>query len=151
MTPDFTLETASFADLPAIEALVADLHNAEHIEMDRKERDSALRMLIERPEIGGMWVIRVQGTVIGYIAVAYGFSIVFGGRDAFLDEICVVADRRGQGIGAAAIKQLKTILSAKDIKALHLEVNKDNQRAQRLYGSLGFEMRRQYHLMTVDF
>jgi hypothetical protein len=49
------------------------------------------------------------------------------------------------------IEQMKAILVNKDVKALHLEVNKDTQRFQPLYGGLGFEMRRQYHLMTVEF
>ena len=151
MTPDFSLDRATGADLPAILPLVLDLHNAEHIEMDDGARRSALLMIIERPEIGGMWVMRAEGRVIGYAAVAYGFSIVFGGRDAFLDEICIAADWRGRGIGTAAIARLKTLLIADDIKALHLEVNKDNEQAQRLYGGLGFEMRRQYHLMTAEF
>lgn len=151
MTPDFALEPAVIADLPDILPLVVDLHNGERIEMDSDARVAAVTMIVEQPQIGGMWVIRVEGAVIGYIAVAYGFSIVFGGRDAFLDEICIAADWRGQGIGAAAIGQLKAKLIAQDIKALHLEVNRDNLRAQHLYGDLGFEMRRQYHLMTVEF
>lgn len=151
MTPEFTLEPAVIADLPVILPLVEDLHNGEQIEMPGEARLSALHMIIEKPEIGGLWVMRAGGAVIGYVAIAYGFSIVFGGRDAFLDEICIAPEWRGQGIGAAAIEQLKSKLIGHDIKALHLEVNKDNHRAQRLYGSLGFEMRAQYHLMTVEF
>ena len=36
-----------------------------------------------------------------------------------------------------------------DIRALHLEVARDNQRARRLYASAGFAAREQYFLMSA--
>ncbi|MGB0926844.1 MAG: GNAT family N-acetyltransferase [Pikeienuella sp.] len=155
MTPEFSLQRADLADLSAILKLVEELHKAEHIGLEPDVRREAVGNLIDSPALGGVWVMRAETAaghrVIGYVAIAYGFSIAFGGRDGFLDEICIAADYRGRGIGSAAIARLKAVLKADGIKALHLEVNRDNERAQALYGSLGFEMRRQYHLMTVEF
>ena len=58
----------------------------------------------------------------------------------------------GAALVRQAIEKMKIILIENDVKALHLEVNKDNERAQAaLWCNLGFEMRRQYHLMTAEF
>ena len=83
MTPEFALVRANMADLPCILTLVEDLHNAEHIVLDENDRASAVQTLIECPEIGGIWVFRVESEVIGYIAIAYGFSITLWRQGCF--------------------------------------------------------------------
>lgn len=65
MTPEFALVPAKIADLRCILSLVEDLHNAEHIEIGAESRLSAVKTLIQHPEIGGIWVMRVEIELIG--------------------------------------------------------------------------------------
>lgn len=88
--------------------------------------------------------------MIGYVAISFGFSIEFGGRDAFIDEIFVSSEYRGSGYGREALALMKAEVARHDIKALHLEVTRTNKRAQQLYRSLGFSEREKYFLMSTE-
>ncbi|HEX7830010.1 MAG TPA: GNAT family N-acetyltransferase [Thermoanaerobaculia bacterium] len=107
----------------------------------------ALREVLANPALGRVLII---GDYTGYLIVAFGFSIEFGGRDAFLDELYVVPEARGQGLGTAAIDEAERVCRENDIHALHLEVEFTNESAKRLYARRGFaEHSRQ--LMTKRF
>jgi len=36
--------------------------------------------------MGRVWLIQYQGQVIGYVILTLGYSLEYGGRDAFIDE-----------------------------------------------------------------
>ncbi len=93
--------------------------------------------------------VRERVRPVGYLAVCYGYSIEFGGRDAFIDEFCLEPQSRGQGVGRVALAQVIDATRSAGIRALHLEVAHDNRAAERLYGHLGFEKREHYRLMTL--
>jgi diamine N-acetyltransferase len=82
--------------------------------------------------------------------VTIGYSIEFGGRDAFLDELFVSADSRGRGLGTRALEVAAEACREAGIVALHLEVDHANTAAQRLYRRHGFVDHDRY-LMTRRF
>jgi N-formylglutamate amidohydrolase/GNAT superfamily N-acetyltransferase len=87
--------------------------------------------------------------VCGYAILAYGFSLEFGGRDAFLDEFYIDEQFRGRGIGKAAPEAICQWARDTGLAAVHLEVEKANTSAKALYANLGFEDREHYHLMSL--
>lgn len=109
-----------------------------HEERQRK----ALHRLAESPDLGKVYVIDFNGSEVGYAVLCWGFSIEFGGRDAFLDEFYVVADHRKRGIGAQALELLAEAAKTEGCAALHLEVMPGNERVLDLYGRAGFKTRR---------
>ena len=110
--------------------------------------NAAVQPLLDDPALGRLWLIDVEGEAVGYIALCFGYSIEFAGRDAFVDEFFIDAAHRGRGLGRAVLERLVAAASAFNVRALHLEVARDNARAARLYGAAGFESRAKYHLMT---
>ena len=76
-----------------------------------------------------------------------GYSIEYGGRDAFIDEVYIRAAYRGQGIGRQAMMFAETQCRALGVRALHLEVARDNTNAHALYRKVGFVDHDRY-LMT---
>ena len=104
--------------------------------------------LLADPSMGEIWGIQADGRLIGYLALAFGYSIEFTGRDAFIDEFFVVSDRRGRGIGGWAVDRIGADLARRGFVALHLEVARDNHRAGRLYQAHGFQWRTRYSLMS---
>ena len=77
--------------------------------------------------------------VVGYVALCAGYSIEHGGRDGFVDELYVIPEARGRGLGAALMAFAEKAAREKGISTLHLEVERGNARAQTLYRSRGYE------------
>ena len=142
------LHKASRSELQALLPWVQAFHAHHQITPPSAGLEAAVRTLISDESLGHIFIIEVDQEPVGYIAVCYGYSIEFGGRDAFIDEFYIDAARRGQGVGRETLKQALVELDAANVQALHLEVAHDNQQAERLYGALGFEKRENYRLMT---
>ncbi|MEZ4701586.1 MAG: GNAT family N-acetyltransferase [Rhodothermales bacterium] len=140
------LRHAQPADLPAVDAFVGAYHRFEGIPAGSAAE--AVRPLLGDNAFGRIWLIDVDGVPAGYVAVCFGYSIEFGGRDAFVDEFFLDEAFRGRGIGSAVLDLLPDAVAPFGVRALHLEVGRDNDRARRLYGARGFEARDGYLLMS---
>jgi ribosomal protein S18 acetylase RimI-like enzyme len=79
---------------------------------------------------------------------SFGYSVELGGIDGFVDEFFIRESVRGRGMGTEVLGKLLPALSQNGVRALHLEVARDNDAAQRLYTRAGFRMRDRYALMT---
>lgn len=101
-------------------------------------QETAIELLLGTVEFGRIFLIDESGVKVGYAALSWGFSIEYGGRDGFLDEFYIVKERRGQGIGAAALHLLEKEAFAEGLVALHLEVLKDNKAAADFYHRNGY-------------
>jgi ribosomal protein S18 acetylase RimI-like enzyme len=109
--------------------------------------EQALRALLEEPSYGAAWVFREDGRAVGYLVVTHGYSLEFGGRDAFVDEVYIVPEMRGQGLGARALALAEEHCRRQGLEALRLEVHHENRRALALYERNGYEAHDR-HLMT---
>lgn len=96
--------------------------------------EAALDALIANPANGRAVLILLDGDPVGYAALCFGFSLEFGGRDAFLDEFYVAPEARGRGVASRALDLLVETCRGDGVRALHLEVMDGNERAAGLYG-----------------
>jgi len=142
------LHRAEAGDLERLVPLVAAYHAFEGIEATDDFRRRALAPLLAGSELGAVWLIGPRDAPVGYIATGLGWSIELGGADAFVDELFLVPEARGQGLGEAALDHLSRELAARGVVALHLEVARENLGAQRFYARKGFQARDRYFLMT---
>ena len=68
--------------------------------------------------------------------------------EAELITVCVAPTAQGEGVGASVLHAEIDRLKENGIKQVFLEVRKDNERAQKLYKSLGFDVtgiRKEYY------
>jgi ribosomal protein S18 acetylase RimI-like enzyme len=130
-------------------SLVEAYHRFEGIELSPQIRRAAVTALLADPSLGGVWLIRHGGRAVGYIALCYGYSIEFAGRDAFVDEFYILPDYQRRGIGSQALDFIKVEARKAGIKALHLEVDEENAAARVLYERHGFDVRQNFHLMSA--
>jgi GNAT superfamily N-acetyltransferase len=143
------LEVAGAAQLATLLPLVRGYHEFEQFTMSDSERAAALAPLLQPgSSLGRVWLVYQGGEVLGYAALTFGYSIEFRGRDAFVDELFLVAAARGRGIGSAVLGRVKAQAAALGLVALHLEVARDNRQARRLYERWGFAAREQFHMMS---
>jgi GNAT superfamily N-acetyltransferase len=136
---DIRYRPATLADLPTMLALMPLYYADDHLHYDAARAETALRGVIPYPDRGQVLLILSGERVIGYLFLAFGYSLECGGRDAFVDEFFVLAEFRGKGIGTLAMKHAIEVARGNEVRVLRLEVTQGNPGAYRLYTRLGFE------------
>jgi diamine N-acetyltransferase len=102
------------------------------------KRDTLAQVLAE-PSLGRLWLIlSAGGDVAGYLFLSFYFSLEYGGRTAFIDEIFVRPEHRVLGLGSAALRNALAAARDLGLTAVHLEAERSNDRAAALYVRLGF-------------
>jgi ribosomal protein S18 acetylase RimI-like enzyme len=135
---DVRFKPAELGDLEGLVGQMRELYALERFAFDEAAARAARRSLLGDARRGLVWLIVADGETVGYAALTFGFSLEYHGRDAFVDEIFVRADRPGRGIGSRALDFLKKAARAHGAGALHLEVECSNARARELYLRSGF-------------
>ncbi len=128
--------------------LVEAFHLEQGLETSAEHRRAGIEPLLQGIPYGAVYIIGPTRAPIGYIVVTFGWSVEFGGMDGFVDEIYIRPPVRGRGLATEVLIELPKTLAQAGIKALHLEVDRDNAQAQRLYQRARFEPRDRYMLMT---
>ena len=113
---------------------------------DERLAGSAMADLLRDPCLGRVWIIKNGPDVIGYIVMAFDYSLEYRGKGAWVDEFFVRRAHRGQGIGAQAPAFFEEQARLLGVTVIHLEVNHGNP-AIELYRRSGFEDHKRY-LMT---
>ena len=71
--------------------------------------------------------------IVGYAIITYIFSFEYQGKMAFFEELYLIDAARGRGIGQEAIEFVKNFAKSQNVKMMYLEVENNNQKAQKLY------------------
>ena len=146
---NISLRVAEENDLDQVLTYVRAYHEFEGIAHSAVNTASTIRPLFGINTLGRIWLIHLGSQSIGHIAICFGYSIEFCGRDAVLDEMFILPQHRGKGCGKAALALVKSEAALLGVKALHLEVARSNASAQRMYQSAGFAPRERYFVMSV--
>lgn len=139
--------SANHQDIEWLLAAMREFYAIDDYAFDEKIARRALENFIADEALGKLWLIEGEGKAIGYIALTFGYSFEFHGRDAFIDELYLDANYRGQGIGAAAMQFIEEKCRDYGVNALHLEVERENIAGQKLYRKFGYADHDRY-LMT---
>ena len=125
-------------DVDAIVAMMRGYYEADGYTFVASEARAAALMLIGEPTLGQLWVAHEGDTVVGYVAVALGFSFEYRGREAFVDELLIAESHRGRGLGREALEVAEAYCREAGVNALHLEVERHRENALELYRRRGF-------------
>jgi ribosomal protein S18 acetylase RimI-like enzyme len=113
--------------------------------------EAAIVQIAKGEPMARAWMVRQADSVVGYVVLTLGYSIEYGGRDGFIDDLYLIPEARGRGWGRMVIDFALSEAARLGIRTLHLEVEANNDPAQSLYRSAGFEdtgrrlMRRRLH------
>lgn len=142
------LRLARPEDLDRLMGLVAAFHAEMGIEQDADQRREALIPLLQGIPHGCIYLIGPSRAPLGYIILTFGWSVEFGGMDGFVDEIYIRPAIRGRGIATEVLLDLPKALAGAGLTALHLEVDRTDEAAHKLYLRTGFKLRDRYALMS---
>jgi ribosomal protein S18 acetylase RimI-like enzyme len=134
--PQFRL--AEPDDLALLLDLMGQFYAIDGYPFETASARAALATLVEDATRGRLWLIERDGAAVGYLALTFGYSLEYRGRDAFIDELFIVAAQRRQGLGTRAMHFAIAQCRQLGVRALHLEVERTNVAGQALYRKLGF-------------
>lgn len=135
------------SDLDELLPLMREFYAGERLPFDEVVLRRALEELWTEPLHGNAWLARAHEEAVGYGVLCCGFSLEYGGRDAFVDELYVRPEWRDRGIGNRLLDAMEAHCRASGVAALHLEVDHGNPDGKRLYSRRGF-VDHERHLMT---
>ncbi|SRR5579883_3270823 len=144
MTPVF--QFATLRDVDLLLTFMQQFYAIDNYSFKEHAARAALTRLVQDTGLGRVWLIYGNGEPIGYVVLTFGYSLEFHGRDAFIDELFVVAAWRHQGIGTSAVQFVTEACPALGVHALHLEVEHTNDVGQHVYRKAGFVDHHRYLL-----
>lgn len=142
-----SLRGSTLVDIPSIQSLMEMYYQEDGYPFDKSLTQHNLSLFIQDTSLGQLLVATAENEIVAYIAVTLGFSFEFGGRDAFIDEVFVKPEWRGQGIGTLCLEAAFAWCQQAQVRKLHLEVEKNKPATYKLYQKLGF-IDHNRHLMT---
>lgn len=94
------------------------------------------------------YVFELDGKIVGYAELSYSFAPEVGGKSIFIEEIFVMEEYRGQGIGHEFLEFSVSLVQG-ETRRLRLEATRTNEKAIALYKKFGFE-ELDYMQMVID-
>jgi GNAT superfamily N-acetyltransferase len=132
------LDLATTADAGAAIALLTRQLREHAIDLAEGAIDRAVRAILLDDAKGSILLARHGGVAVGVACLARTFTLEHGGWVCWLDELYVVPELRGRGIGGALLARAVEHARAIGAAALELEVETSHARAARLYERAGF-------------
>ena len=128
------------ADVPRIHALMRGLAVYEKIEHEMISTASDLKRALfgERP-LAEALVGALDGQVVGFALFYPTYSTFSGKPGLWLEDLFVVPEARGAGVGRALLAALAALAVARDCGSVQWEVLDWNAPAIGFYASLGAE------------
>ena len=108
---------------------------------------AALNEISAGNALARFWLICLNEDVVGYVCITLGFSLEVGGNDFFVDELFVVPEARGKGLGRAALDFVEGESRSLGARRLCLEVERHNAAARKIYSARDYHMHDR-HLMS---
>jgi ribosomal protein S18 acetylase RimI-like enzyme len=147
MSTQVQLRAANLTDIEWLIGAMRRFYALDEYVFNEGTARPALEKFINDSSLGRLWLVEYEDKTIGYVALTFSYSFEFHGRDAFVDELFIEENYRGQGVGNQVMQFIEAHSREFGIDALHLEVERTNVAALALYKKYGFEDHNRF-LMT---
>jgi GNAT superfamily N-acetyltransferase len=132
-------QLVSDQDLSTLLELMREFYAQQQMRFDEPAASRAVTSALNDPSLAQIYLIFRGPELAGYFALTFCFSLEFHGRFALLDELYLREPFRRQKLGKAVVAFAEDLCNKAGIKALRLEVGRENQPAQSLYLAAGFK------------
>ncbi|MGB9119621.1 MAG: GNAT family N-acetyltransferase [Candidatus Angelobacter sp.] len=126
-------------EIPTLMEMMREFYSQQHMQFDEPAASSAVTRALSNPDLAQIYLIFRGTELAGYFALTFCFSLEFHGRFALLDELYLREPFRRQKLGKAMVAFAEDLCRKAGIKALRLEVGRENQGAQSLYRAAGLK------------
>jgi GNAT superfamily N-acetyltransferase len=139
MHDSIRIEPATLDDLPELAELLHDLFSMESDFVPDKDRQvRGLRLILEEPSRGRIFVLRNDHQIIGMINLLITISTAEGGFVLLLEDVVIHPNHRGQGYGSMLLEHAVKFAKMKNFLRITLLTDRDNEDSKRFYLQRGF-------------
>jgi GNAT superfamily N-acetyltransferase len=139
MPEQLLIEPATTDDLPQLADLLYDLFSHEaDFKPNREKQLRGLRMILEQPSRGRIFVLRSGSRIIGMINLLITISTAEGGPVVLLEDLIVHCNHRGQGYGGLLLEHALAFAREKGFLRITLLTDRLENRAREFYEQHGF-------------
>ena len=133
------LEQATLEDLPQLTDLLYDLFTQEaDFVPNRAKQMRGLRLILEQPSRGRIFVLRQNGTILGMINLLFTISTAEGGFVIMLEDVIVHRGHRGKGFGDKLLIHAIEYAKKKDFLRITLLADRLNEQGLGFFKAHGF-------------
>jgi len=137
---EIEIAPAEHSDLDQLADLLAELFALESdFCPDREKQLRGLRLILDNPALGRLFVLRDQGRVAGMANVLITVSTAEGCRVAVLEDVIVRGGYRGKGLGRQLVEHVFAWAKTGGMTRVTLLADRDNRAALGFYRKLGFD------------
>lgn len=133
-----TIRPATDADIDSLVALMTDFYAEAGFTLSPAAPTRAFEALLASPSLGAVWIAEENGLAIGHVVLTLAFSMEFGGRRGFIDDLYVRPAARGRGTGAALLAAARSGAVAHGARAICVETGLADHPARGLYARAGY-------------
>jgi len=131
------IETVTAHTFERVMPLIADYQRFYKAEPDEARNRAHFGRLLNAAAAGIQFVaLDDAGQALGFATLYFPLGSVTPGVSCLMNDLFVVPEARGQGIGRALIRHCLGYAQAHGFHAISWQTALDNQTAQRLYDSL---------------
>lgn len=133
------IEQATMEDLPRLTDLLTDLFSFEEdFKPDRSKQMRGLRLILEQPSRGRIFVLRHDENIVGMINLLYTISTAEGGFVIILEDLVVHHDFRNHGFGGKLLQYAIDYATQKGFLRITLLTDRLIEASQRFFKKHGF-------------
>lgn len=138
MAEGWTIGAVAAADADAVSTLLTRQLAEHDLPADPARVAAAVAGILADERVGFLLVARQGGAAVGVSYVAMIWSLEHGGLSSWLEELYVLPEWRGRGVGASLVRASLAAARERGCVMMDLEVTEDHARAARLYEREGF-------------
>ena len=139
VTEGLRIEPATLDDLPELTELLFELFSQEGDFIPNREREMrGLRLLLEQPSRGRIFVLRSPMKIIGMINLLITISTAEGGFVLVLEDLIVHREYRRQNFGTQLLNYAIDFAKKKKFLRITLLTDKPNEKLKRFFAKNGF-------------
>ncbi len=138
MDPTAEIRPATIADRDAVADLLVAQLRGHAIATPAADLARTVAALLARPQRARFLLAVAGARAVGLAVVSFGWPVEHGGRGAWLEELYVVPEARGQGTGTRLLDAALDAARTHGAVAVDLEIERGHERAASLYRRHGF-------------
>lgn len=133
------IEPATIEDLPQLVELLVALFSVESdFRPDKTKQEHGLRLILEQPNRGRIFVLRTDHQVIGMVNLLFTISTAEGGLVILMEDVIVHPQHRRQGYGTRLLRHAIDFAHEKNFRRITLLTDKISAESQAFFAQNGF-------------